>query len=163
MKKLSPLPLILSCLLALPTTALAQSPDSLTSLQQVVEDPTSQPSPKTDTSKESIIDSKGVYIAVEQPAEFPGGRTALMSWLPQNIRYPMDAVMNKIQGRSVVRFIVEKDGSISDATIIQHTDPSLDAEALRVVRSMPNWIPAKNGGKPVRSYFTLPVSFRLSN
>ena len=107
--------------------------------------------------------SDQIFVAVEQPAEFPGGLKALMDWLVQNIRYPQDAQDEGVQGKSLLKFIVEKDGSISNVEIIKRNDPSLDAEAIRVVRSMPMWEPGMNQGTPVRSYFTLPVSFRLNN
>ncbi|MDE6290150.1 MAG: energy transducer TonB [Muribaculaceae bacterium] len=94
-------------------------------------------------------------------AEFPGGMPALMRWLSSNIHYPESAQKNDIQGRVIVKFIVEKDGSITNAQVIRSVDSDLDREALRVVSKMPKWIPGKNGGMPVRSYFTLPVSFRL--
>lgn len=104
-----------------------------------------------------------VFVAVEQPAEFPGGQAAMMKWLSNNIRYPESAQQNGISGRVVVKFIVEKDGSISGASIVKGVDRDLDQEALRVVKRMPKWQPGKNNGQPVRSYFNLPVTFRLQN
>lgn len=104
-----------------------------------------------------------IYTAVEQPAEFPGGQSALMTFLSNNIRYPEAAQQNGISGRVIVKFVVEKDGSISSASVVKGVDRDLDAEALRVVRRMPKWKPGKNSGQPVRSYFTLPVTFKLSN
>ena len=104
-----------------------------------------------------------IFVAVEQQAEFPGGQPALMKWLQQNIRYPEAAQQNDIQGRVVVKFVVEKDGSIGQAQIIRGVDKDLDREALRVVNKMPKWQPGKNNGVAVRSYFTLPVSFKLNN
>lgn len=104
-----------------------------------------------------------IYTAVEQPAEFPGGQSALMTFLSNNIRYPEAAQQNGISGRVIVKFVVEKDGSISSASVVKGVDKDLDAEAVRVVRRMPKWKPGKNSGQPVRSYFTLPVSFKLSN
>ncbi len=104
-----------------------------------------------------------IFQAVEQQAEFPGGTEALMKWLSQNIRYPEAAQQNDIQGRVVVRFVVEKDGSIGQATIAKGVDKDLDREALRVVNKMPKWQPGKNNGIAVRSYFNLPVTFKLQN
>ena len=104
-----------------------------------------------------------VFVAVEQPAEFPGGMAALMKWLSNNIRYPEAAQQNDIQGRVVVKFVVEKDGSIGAATIVKGVDKDLDREALRVVKKMPKWQPGKNNGVSVRSYFNLPVTFKLQN
>lgn len=104
-----------------------------------------------------------IFVAVEQQAEFPGGQTALMKWLSNNVRYPESAQQNDIQGRVVVRFVVEKDGSIGAATIVKGVDKDLDREALRVVKKMPRWQPGKNNGVAVRSYFNLPVVFKLQN
>ncbi|MDE7410176.1 MAG: energy transducer TonB [Muribaculaceae bacterium] len=102
-----------------------------------------------------------IFVAVEQQAEFPGGMPALMKWLSNNIRYPEAAQQNDVQGRVVVKFIVEKDGSVSQAQIVKGVDKDLDKEALRVVNKMPKWQAGKNNGVAVRSYFTLPVQFRL--
>lgn len=104
-----------------------------------------------------------IFVAVEQPAEFPGGQAAMMKWLSNNIRYPEAAQQNGISGRVVVKFVVERDGSVSAPTIVKGVDRELDQEALRVVKRMPKWQPGKNNGQPVRSYFNLPVTFRLQN
>ena len=104
-----------------------------------------------------------IFVAVEQPAEFPGGQAALMKWLSNNIRYPEAAQQNDIQGRVVVKFVVEKDGTVGHAEIARGVDKDLDREALRVVNKMPKWQPGKNNGVAVRSYFNLPVTFRLQN
>ena len=104
-----------------------------------------------------------IFVAVEQPAEFPGGAAAMMKWLSNNIRYPESAQQNGISGRVVVKFVVEKDGSIGQPSIVKGVDRDLDQEALRVVKRMPKWQPGKNNGQPVRSYFNLPVTFRLQN
>ncbi len=104
-----------------------------------------------------------IFVAVEQPAEFPGGQAAMMKWLSNNIRYPESAQQNGISGRVVVKFVVERDGSVSSPTIVKGVDRDLDQEALRVVKRMPKWQPGKNNGQPVRSYFNLPVTFRLQN
>ena len=104
-----------------------------------------------------------IFVAVEQQAEFPGGQAALMKWLSNNIRYPEAAQQNDIQGRVVVKFVVEKDGSVGHAEIARGVDKDLDREALRVVNKMPKWQPGKNNGVAVRSYFNLPVTFKLQN
>lgn len=103
-----------------------------------------------------------IFVAVEQQAEFPGGTGALMKWLGNNIRYPEAAQQNDIQGRVIVKFVVEKDGSIGAAEIVKGVDKDLDREAIRVVKKMPKWQPGKNNGVAVRSYFTLPVVFKLA-
>lgn len=102
-----------------------------------------------------------IFVAVEQQAEFPGGMAALMKWLSNNIRYPEAAQQNDVQGRVIVKFVVEKDGSVSQAQIVKGVDKDLDKEALRVVNKMPKWQAGKNNGVAVRSYFTLPVNFKL--
>lgn len=116
-----------------------------------------EPEPEVVKPKEEEI-----FVAVEQQAEFPGGQAALMKWLSNNIRYPESAQQNDIQGRVVVKFVVEKDGSIGQATIVRGVDRDLDREALRVVKKMPKWQPGKNNGVAVRSYFNLPVTFKLA-
>ena len=86
-----------------------------------------------------------------------------MRWLNNNMRYPEAAQQNDIQGRVIVNFVVEKDGSIANVKIAKGVDKDLDREALRVVKKMPKWQPGKNNGVAVRSYFNLPVTFRLQN
>lgn len=102
-----------------------------------------------------------IFTAVEQPSQFPGGENAMMRWLSENVIYPEAAQKNGAQGRVIVRFVVEKDGSISSPSIMKGVDKDLDREALRVVGMMPKWEPGKNNGKPVRSYYTLPITFKL--
>lgn len=103
-----------------------------------------------------------VYPVVEQQPEFPGGTTELMKYLSDNIIYPEISEANNSQGRAFVRFVVNADGSITDAFLLRSAgDVYLDMEALRVVSAMPNWTPGKQYGKPVRTYYTIPVTFRL--
>ena len=116
-----------------------------------------EPEPEVKPKEEEI------FTAVEQQAEFPGGIAALMKWLNQNIRYPEQAAANDIQGRVIVKFVVEKDGSIGAVEILKGVDKDLDREALRVVKKMPKWQPGKNNGVAVRSYFNLPVTFKIQN
>lgn len=105
----------------------------------------------------------GVYRLPEQEPEFPGGLIALMKYINENLKYPEISRENNSQGRAFVEFIVNTDGSISDAEILKSScDIFLDREALRLVNSMPRWIPAKNGGESVRAYYVLPVIFRLN-
>ena len=103
-----------------------------------------------------------IFQVVEEQPMFPGGMEEMMKFLQQNIKYPTEAQEQGKQGRVIVQFVVNKDGSISNDSVVRSVDPLLDAEALRVVRSMPNWKPGKQRGKEVRVRFTLPVSFRLS-
>lgn len=102
-----------------------------------------------------------VFQAVDEQAQFPGGIQELMKYLSMNVRYPYEAMKNNIQGRVIVKFIVTKDGKIESPEVLRGVDKSLDDEAKRVVQAMPAWTPAKNNGKPVDSFFTLPVNFRL--
>lgn len=98
---------------------------------------------------------------VEEMPQFPGGAAALMQYLSKNIRYPEEAHKNNIQGRVIVNFIVETDGSITEAKVTRSIHPLLDAEALRVINAMPKWNPGMQGGKPVRVKYTVPVTFKL--
>ena len=102
-----------------------------------------------------------VHDFVEQMPSFPGGMGALMSWLSQNIKYPVIAAENGVEGRVIVQFVVEKDGSITDVKIAKSVDPSLDKEATRVVSSRPHWIAGRQNGNPVRVKYTVPVTFKL--
>lgn len=111
----------------------------------------------------SYCNEEEIFVAVEQQAEFPGGHAALMKWINTNLRYPEAAQQTNVQGRVVAKFVIEKDGSISNPTIVKSLDEDLDHEALRIVRKMPKWQPGKNNGQPVRSYFSLPVIFRRQN
>ena len=103
-----------------------------------------------------------VFDVVEQMPSFPGGNAALMNSLGQNIKYPVIAEENGIQGRVIVQFVVGKDGHISDVRVAKSVDPSLDKEAVRVVKGMPRWIPGKQNGQAVTVRYTLPVTFRLN-
>ena len=102
-----------------------------------------------------------IFQVVEAMPEFPGGTQELMKWLQKNIKYPAISQENGIQGRVIVQFVVNKDGSIVDPEVIRSVDPYLDKEALRVVNAMPKWKPGEQRGKAVRVKFTVPVMFRL--
>ena len=103
-----------------------------------------------------------VFMVVESMPEFPGGQQALFKYLSENIKYPVIAQENGIQGKVVCQFTVNKDGSIVDIEVVRSGgDPSLDKEAVRVIKTMPKWKPGKQRGKPVRVKFTVPVSFKL--
>ena len=103
-----------------------------------------------------------VFMVVEDVPEFPGGAAALLEFLRKNINYPTECRKNRVEGRVLVSFIVEKDGSITNPFITLGADPLLDAEALRVVSSMPNWKPGYQRGEAVRVQYTVPINFRLS-
>lgn len=102
-----------------------------------------------------------VFDVVEVMPQFPGGQIAMLQYIMKNIKYPEQAMKEGIQGRVTVRFIVEKDGSISDVKPVLSVHPLLNKEAVRVVESMPKWTPGKHNGKPVRVRFNLPVMFKL--
>ena len=116
-----------------------------------IKDEIAQPEPP-----KAVEDNK-IFEVVEQKPSFPGGDGALMSWL----RYPSIAAEIGVQGRVIVQFVVEKDGSITDVKIAKSVDPSLDKEAARVIKSMPHWIAGRQNGSPVRVRFTVPVTFKL--
>ena len=102
-----------------------------------------------------------VFDVVEEMPQYPGGPQALFKFLGENVHYPAEAEKAGIQGRVIATFVVEKDGSISQPTIVKSVDPLLDAEAIRVISAMPNWIPGKQNGKVVRVKYTVPLSFNL--
>ena len=115
----------------------------------------------TNESEEKKEVANKVFDVVDQMPSFPGGNEALMKFLSDNVKYPVVAQENGVQGRVVVSFVVEKDGSITDVKVVRSVDPSLDKEAARVVKSMPRWIPGKQNGAAVRVKYNVPVSFRL--
>ena len=112
-------------------------------------------------SEEVSSKGKDHFDVVEVMPTFPGGMGAMMKWLSENIKYPEAAYKAKQQGRVIVTFIVDKDGSIGDVAVAKSVAPSLDEEAVRVVKSMPNWNPGMQNGKPVRVKYTVPVTFKL--
>lgn len=107
-------------------------------------------------------DPNKIYDKVEVMPEYPGGAAAFMRYLAQNVKYPTVAQENGTQGIVVVQFVVDADGSVTNAHVITSVDPYLDEEALRVIKSMPRWTPGKLNGKPVRVKYTTPIKFRLS-
>ena len=108
-----------------------------------------------------VVEETKIFTVVEQMPMFPGGDAALMGYLRDNIHYPTVAAENGVQGRVVVGFVVERDGSITDVKVLRSVDPSLDREAMRVVKSMPRWTPGKQNGSAVRVKYQVPVTFRL--
>lgn len=112
-------------------------------------------------NEESVYNEVNEIDKVDEKPSFPGGESAMKSYLNSNVKYPDVAQENGVQGRVIVESIIEKDGSMSDVKVIRSVDPSLDREALRVVKAMPKWTPAKLKGIPVRTKCTTPVVFRL--
>ena len=107
-------------------------------------------------------DDDRIYEMVEENAQFPGGDEECFKWLSEHIKYPSICQEQGVQGRVIVNFVVNKDGSIVDVKTVRSPDNNLTKEAERVVKMMPKWKPARQGNKPVRSRFTLPVMFRLN-
>ena len=108
------------------------------------------------------ISPDSIYYITEVSPEFPGGSQALQDYLKENVNYPAQCREAKIQGRVLINFLVEKDGSIKNASVLKSAHPLLDAEALRVISEMPNWKPGMEHGTPVRVLYTVPVNFRLN-
>ncbi len=138
-----------------------QQESELISTEDVVADP-------VDVSENQMIvvddepEEEEIFQVVEQPAEFPGGMQAMYKWLSDNIEYPRISRDNNSQGRTILRFVVNSDGSIQGIEVIKSSgDMYLDKEAVRVVGQMPKWSPGRQAGKAVRCWFTLPVMFRL--
>lgn len=115
----------------------------------------------TDVGTEEVVEEEEIFVFVEEYPSYPGGEEALYKYLSQNIQYPDVARDNNITGTVVIRFVVEKDGSITKAAIAREIGGGCGKEALRVVNSMPKWKPGKQSGKAVRTEFTLPVQFQL--
>lgn len=115
----------------------------------------------SDMTTEEEPEDGPVFFIVEEMPEFPGGEKALHQYLASTIQYPVIAQENGIQGRVYVKFVVNTDGSITDVEIARGVDPSLDKEALRVVKNMPKWKPGRQRNKPVRVSYTVPINFVL--
>ena len=126
---------------------------------QQAEAPTS-PVETTPMNNEATVEE--VFTMVEEMPEYPGGMAAAMKWIANELKYPAIAQENGVQGRVTVRFIINKDGSVSDAIVAKGVDPHLDKEALRVISKMPNWKPGKQRGQAVRVSYNLPVRFKLN-
>ncbi len=117
--------------------------------------------PPVTLADEEEEDDTQVFFIVEDMPEFPGGDLALRKFIANSIKYPVIAQENGIEGKVYVTFVVDKDGSVSDAKIARGVDPSIDKEALRVVSNLPRWKPGKQRGKPVRVSYTVPINFVL--
>ena len=144
-----------------PSAELAEkSPDAKTSETTENANATADANKALTPLEAQDADSK-IFDMVEEMPNFPGGSKELMSYLVKNIEYPASAKKDGKQGRVIIQFVVEKDGSISDVKVVRGVDPSLDQEAVRVVKAMPNWIPGKMKGNAVRVKYTVPVMFRL--
>jgi protein TonB len=128
---------------------------------EVTDDMVIDVAPVIQTAAEEEEEETQVFFIVEDMPEFPGGELALRQYIANAIKYPVIAQENGIQGRVYVTFVVNTDGSVSDARIARGVDPSLDKEALRVVNQLPKWKPGMQRGKPVRVSYTVPINFVL--
>ncbi len=120
--------------------------------------------PVSPEAKEAPADSTAkeeVFMVAEQMPEFPGGMKEMLKFLQENVKYPENAMKNNVQGRVIVQFVIEKDGTPTEFKVLRSVDPDLDAEALRVLQTMPKWKPGMQRGEVVRVKFTVPVSFKL--
>ena len=104
-----------------------------------------------------------IFTAVEQMPQFPGGEGELLKYISTHIKYPTMAAENNIQGRVVVKFVVQKDGKVGEVVVLRGKDPDLDKEAVRVVKTLPNFIPGKLNGQAVSVWYTLPINFKLQS
>jgi TonB family protein len=114
-----------------------------------------------DTSKQAEMTEDGAYFTVEEMPEFEGGDLALKKFIVENVKYPEQAKADGIQGRVFIQFVVNQIGEIEQVKVVRGVDPALDAEAIRVISSLPKWKPGKQSGKPVRVSFTVPINFEL--
>lgn len=109
-------------------------------------------------------DKDSVYLNFDVPAEFPGGRAGLMTFLANNMHYPKTAIENELQGKCYLRFVIDTEGVVSNVRVSRGVPncPECDEEAVRVIKSSPKWIPAKLKDKKIKSYFDLPINFNLN-
>jgi len=117
--------------------------------------------PVIETKEEEEVEEKIFFNIIEEPAEFPGGDKALYRFIHDNVKYPVIAQENGIQGKVYVKFIVNKEGKAVNAEVSRPVDASLDKEALRVINSLPKFKPGKQRGKPVQVYYTAVINFQL--
>ncbi|MFW5774596.1 MAG: energy transducer TonB [Tangfeifania sp.] len=109
------------------------------------------------------LSDEDIFFVVEDMPEFPGGKDALKTYISENVKYPEEAQKNDIEGKVFVIFIISKNGKVKNAKVVRGVDSSLDKEALRVIKSMPDWTPGKQRGKQVDVKFTLPINFSLGD
>lgn len=111
--------------------------------------------------KKPVVEETKVFTSVEQMPQFPGGENELLKWISTHIKYPTIAMENNVQGKVVVQFVVTRDGSIGEVKVARGKDPDLDKEAVRVVKTLPKFIPGKMNGQAVNVWYTLPINFKL--
>lgn len=137
--------------------------------QNSSDEQTSEPAQDAESVAEPVKEEKTaataaneVYTVVEKKPQFPGGEAAMMKYVGENIRYPENAFKNKVQGRVIVQFVVQKDGKVGDVKILRGTDEELNNEAVRVIKSLPAFTPGEMDGKPVSVWYTFPVMFKIA-
>ena len=147
-----------------------QSAEQSPELVVVAYRPEVESAPQADEAKtevqapeEAAPQSKKVYESVEQMPEFPGGVEGLMRYLQQNVQYPPTAVQNDVQGRVIVQFIIDETGQVGDVKVVRSVSEEVDAEAVRVVKSLPKFEPGRQGGEPVSVWYTLPIAFKMQS
>ena len=168
LRALAAVPVIALALLAFANpsidAAVAVNETASVSQDKSVQSPTSQPS-KTEVAPVTIDDNKKsdgkIYRSCEQMPDFPGGIEALIRYLSENIQYPPEAAKNKIEGRVIIQFVVEKTGEVGEVKVVRPISEELDAEAVRVVKTLPKFEPGRQDGEAVAVWYTLPVSFKL--
>ena len=156
------IPMALACILSVSAQPMSTSTkviseaakDSVTSKKEVVQAPVEN-TVKNQTDKDKI------YTVIEKMPLFPGGESELMKYIGINLKYPLEAQQKGIQGRILVRFVVNKTGKVENAEVIRGLDPAIDKEGLRVVNSLPVWIPGEQKGEKVSVYYVLPITFKL--
>ena len=157
---------VLPALMALAVVAFAKPkveeiPTTEEITEPIVEESTTPPEVNTEVSLPA--DDDKIYDIVEENPQFPGGDMAMYKWIANHLQYPEECREKGIQGRVMIQFVVNKDGSITDVKVLKSPSALLSEEAIRVVKAMPKWKPAKDKGKVVRSHFRLPIVFRLPN
>jgi protein TonB len=118
--------------------------------------------PNPPTPKNQVQQKNGVYTLLEDQPAFPGGSKAFMNYISQNIKYPKIDMENNVQGRAVIQFVVERDGSLTEIKTVRAPSKAMGDEAIRVLKRSPKWKPGKVKGKPVRAMYIVPVNFALS-
>ena len=117
--------------------------------------------PATTQQGDDNTTQEHLFIETETQAVFPGGQGALMTWIKDNLKYPENARESHIEGKVIMRLTIEKDGTVTNPRVVRGVNEELNAEALRLASIMPKWAPGKNNGMPVRTYYIVPINFRL--
>lgn len=155
-------PVVINRTLVAEIKEVKKEPEQVTTRQSVApSSAVNSTSNQAEVSNSEEVNNEEILQVAENMPEFPGGTAELMKFLSKNIQYPSIAQENGVQGRVILQFVVNTDGSITDPVVLRSVDPDLDKEAIRVIQAMPKWIPGKHHGKKVRVKFTLPIQFRL--